>query len=91
MLAMFCAIAALVAGVFGWLMLLVFCMACAPNSSPEQLHMIKMWMLAIAVAGLLTLAGGIWLTAAGKPWIGAGVGGLPAAAVFIMMVWLSFK
>ncbi|HVP73109.1 MAG TPA: hypothetical protein VMS30_05175 [Phycisphaerales bacterium] len=91
MLAMFCAIAAIVAGVFGWLMMLTFCMACAPNSSPSQLHAIKMWMLAIAVAGLLTLVGGIWLTAAGRAWIGAGLGGLPAAVMFVFIVWLSFK
>lgn len=91
MLATAFAIFTLVAGALGSLMLLTLCMAGGANSTPHQIHVIKMWMLAITIVGLLTFVGGIWLTAVGKPWIGAGVGGVPAVATFILIVWTALK
>jgi hypothetical protein len=91
MLAMAIAVLALVAGAISSLMLLTMCMAGGANSTPEQIRAIKMWMLVITIVGLLTFGGGIWLTAAGRPWTGACVGGLPAAVTFVLIVWLSLK
>lgn len=91
MLATTVAVLALVAGAMSSLMLLTMCLAGGANSTPEQIRTIKMWMLVITVVGLLTFIGGIWLTASGRPWIGAVVGGLPAMVTFVLMVWLELS
>ena len=91
MLATVIAVFALLAGAIASLMMLTMCMAGGANSTPAQIHAIKMWMLVIAFGGLVTFVGGIWLTATGRAWIGAGVGGLPAAVVFGLAVWLELK
>ena len=85
------AIGAMVVGALATLMMLTLCVAGAPNSSPEQLRTIKLWMLAIAIVGVLTLGGGIWLAISGKAWMAAAISALPALSIFVLMVWLSFK
>ncbi len=91
MLATVVAVFALLAGGLSSLMMLTMCMAGGANSTPAQIHAIKIWMLVIAFGGLLTFVGGIWLIATGRPWFGAGVGGFPAAVVFGLMIWLELK
>lgn len=91
MLATILAVLSLAAGALGSLMLLTLCMAGGANSTPAQIHAIKIWMLVIAVVGLVTFIGGVWLTASGRPWWGAAVGGLPMLVTVTLMVWVSFK
>lgn len=90
-LSLIVAIMALVIGVLGTLSLLTLLMAGGANSTDAQIRAIKMWMLVTAIGGLLTFVGGVWLTAIGKHWIGAGVGILPMVVLIGLMVWVSIK
>lgn len=82
---------AVAAGVLGSLTMLVFGMASLANSTPEQLRTGKQILWLIALGGLACAIGGVWLMVAARPWWGLAVGGLPAAACFVAMVWLTLK
>lgn len=78
-------------GALGTLMFLVMALAGAPNSSPQQLTMLKIFCLVTAVVGLLCLAGSIWLNVRGHPGWSSAVGIFPMAAFLVACIWVSLK
>ena len=76
------------AGALATLMMLVMLMASGANSSPAQILQIKWMMIGVAVIGLGGLVGGIWTLVAGRPWVSAGIGIVPAVAVMVLVVVL---
>lgn len=79
---------ATVVGACGSLMLFVLLLAGSPNSSPEQIRLIKWLMLLCAVAGLLCFGGGIFLTARAHPALASLVGALPMIVLVSLMIWV---
>lgn len=63
-------IVSIVLGGLGHLLLLGLCVAGMPNSSPQQMAQIKLWMLGIAIAALVVAAAGVLLYRIGYPWLG---------------------
>jgi hypothetical protein len=76
------------AGALATLMMLVMLMAGGANSSPAQILQIKWMMMGVAVIGLGGLVGGIWTLIAGRPWVSAGIGIMPAVVAIGMFVVL---
>jgi hypothetical protein len=50
------------------LLLLGLCIAGMPNSTPQGMRQIQLWMLLIAAVGLAMLAVGVILLRTGHPW-----------------------
>jgi len=82
-------IVGIVLGAFGHLLLLGLCVAGMPNSSAKQMAQIKLWMLAIAVIGIVVAAAGVGLHRAGYPGWGAAVNVLSPVVLFVVMLKLS--
>ena len=77
-----------IAGV-GHLLLIGLCFAGMPNSTPQQMRHIQLWMLGIAVVAVATIVGGVLLVRAGHPWWCAGVALASPIAMFIALFNLS--
>jgi hypothetical protein len=76
-------------GLLGSLMLITLLLAGSPNSTPAQLHTIKLLMLAVAIGGVLCVAGSVTLIVWHRPLWASAVGIAPAATVFCGIVYFS--
>jgi hypothetical protein len=88
---MICTIFSGVAGVIGFLMVLVTLMAGGANSTPLQIRRIKQGMLLTTILGLACVVGGVWLGTRGYTWWGCGVAMTPAVFVLVAMLWLTIS
>ncbi len=78
----------LLSGVTSLIMVTMLCMGGA-NSTPEDLRKIKACLITVIVVGLACLIGFIWSMVVKRPWIAAGIGGVPllvCIATFVV-VW----
>lgn len=82
------AVLSTIAGCLATLTMLVMLMAGGANASPAHITQIKWMMLGISAVGVAGLVGGIWAVVAGRPWLGAGLGGLPVVVVVVLVVVL---
>lgn len=80
------AVAAILCGALASLSLIVLLLASSPNSGPEQLRRIRMWMWIAGAGGAACAAGGIALLSSGSAGSAIAVGGFPAVAVVILIV-----
>lgn len=78
-------------GVFGTLALFTLCIAGSPNSSDEQLRMIKLYMIASLVGGLVCVVGGTVFVVRGSTLVGGTLGILPMAVLFGLIAWVSIR
>lgn len=79
-------VAALLLGVLATLMVVVFLLACAPNSSPEQWVSIRRLMIAAGVVGGVSAVGAIGLLLAARPWAATIVALVPVGIVIVLCV-----
>jgi hypothetical protein len=63
----------------------VFCMGMGANSTPAQIHALKLWMLGLTLLGGAGITVGIFLLRAGQPGWAAGVSFLPAVVMAALM------
>lgn len=83
------AIIAMLCTAFVTLTAVVCCAAGGANSTPEQIHALKLWMLGLTLLGLAGIGVGIFLLRAGQPGWAAGVSISPAVVmVFILIIAL---
>lgn len=76
------------AGLAASFFLIVMLLAGGANSTPAQLTTLKQLMLAVSIIGLGGLAGGIWAFVAGRHWLSAALGAVPATFVIILVTVL---
>jgi hypothetical protein len=79
---------AITLGLAGTLMLMVFCVACSPNSSRAQLRQINFWLLASAVVGVTCFIGGCTFAAQGSFALACVVGVFPLLALVSLFIKL---
>lgn len=70
------------------LMTVVFLLACGANSTPKQIHELKMMMLGAAIVTLLGVAGAIWAFIKARYGLATALGAFPAAACIGLLIWL---
>lgn len=68
------------------LLLLGLCVAGMPNSTPQGMRQIQLWMLFIAAVGVGMLVVGVLLTRAGHPWWCAGLSLVVAVGMWIVLI-----
>jgi Co/Zn/Cd efflux system component len=81
------AILSMIGGGLGYLFLLGLCVAGVPNSTERQMREIHLWMLAIAVVGILVTAVCVTLFRTNHPWWCTGVALLTPIVLFSVMLW----
>lgn len=81
------AILCLVLGGVSSLTTLVFLMASAPNSSPEQSAFLQRLAILTVVIGVVGLVGGIVAVAKGRPGWSCGLGLSPLVFAVVLVVW----
>jgi hypothetical protein len=59
----------------------------ANNKSEESLHRVKLWVLNFSLLCLVGIGIGIWLLVQKRYALSTGVSLLPAAVMFIALVW----
>lgn len=74
------AILSTAAGALAAITVLVFLLACAPNSSPRQYAFLRMLMVIMVAAGAAALVGAVVALILERPWLAAGIGAAPIAA-----------
>lgn len=78
------AILSTVAGAFASILMLVFLLACAPNSSPRQFAFLRSLMFIMTAAGAAAFIGAVIALVADRPWLAASLGASPIAAAVIV-------
>ena len=81
-------IAAILCTVLSTLLMLVFMMAGAANSSPEQLRSMKWWAGGLSLLSVVCVIAGIMLLRRGRTGQAALVAFLPTGILFWIFVWL---
>jgi hypothetical protein len=64
----------------------VFCMAGGANSTPAQIHTLKLWMLGCTAGGVLGIGIGIWLLRVGYAGWAATAAILPAVTMGLILL-----
>jgi hypothetical protein len=78
-------ILAMVCTVLATLTALVFCMAGGANSTPAQIHALKLWMGGLSLLGVAGVVVGIVLLRAGQPGWAAGAAFAPTIIFGIIL------
>jgi len=71
------AVGAIISTIVTTLTAVVFCLAGGANSTPEQIHSLKLWMLGCTLGGALGVGAGIWLLRVGSAGWATGAAILP--------------
>jgi hypothetical protein len=82
------AILSMVGNVLVSLTTLVFLMACGANSSPKQLHELKMMMLGVTVCGFAGFVGGIIAIVKAHYGLSLTLNVLPVVGCIGLFVWM---
>ena len=64
---------------------LVFCMAMGANSTPAQLHTLKLWMAGLSCLGIGGIIIGVLLLRAGLPGWAAGASFAPVIVICLLL------
>jgi len=83
------AVLSMIVGGLATLAVAVMLLASMPNSSPQQLRELNLWLASVVVAGIGGLGGGIWALVVHRPWLSAGLGLAPAAYGVGLLVLLT--
>lgn len=80
------AILAMIGTVLVTLTAVVFCLGMGANSTPAQIHTLKLWMGGLSLLGVLGVGSGILLLRAGYPGWSAGVSGAPTLIIGVIFI-----
>ncbi|MBV6520839.1 MAG: hypothetical protein MNPFHGCM_00957 [Gemmatimonadaceae bacterium] len=67
------------------LMAVVFCLASGANAAPEQIRVLKLWMIGLTSLGLAGIGAGIYLLRVGQPGRAAGASFLPTVIMVLIL------
>lgn len=80
------AVGAIISTIVATLAAVVFCLAGGANSTPAQIHTLKLWMLGCTLGGALGVGAGIWLLRLGSAGWATGAAILPTVIMGAILV-----
>lgn len=80
-------IAAMICTVISTLTAVVFCLGMGANSTPAQIRMLKLWMLALSLIGIIGILAGVYIMrSGGQNTTAATVAFLPTVIFVLILI-----